>query len=111
MIVYNQQNDIAADQWNVWICAGGWGIYKNSSVESGSRDKYNVNETSDKQIVWNHLTRGYFLMIVYNQQNQIPADLWNVQICTVGCGIFENSSVESDIREKSDVNKTADQQI
>ena len=32
MIVYNQYNQIAADQCNVWICTGGWGIFENSSV-------------------------------------------------------------------------------
>ena len=57
MIVYNQQNHIEADQWNVWICAGGWGISENSIVESDSRDKSDVDETADPQIVWNHLTR------------------------------------------------------
>ena len=51
----------------------------------------------------------FFEMIVYNQENQVAADQWNVWICTGGWGIFENSSVESDIRDKSDVNKTADQ--
>ena len=50
-------------------------------------------------------------MIVYNQQNQIETDRWSVWICTVGWGIFENSTVESDNRENSDVNETADQQI
>ena len=60
MIVYNQQNQIAAYGWNVWICAGGWGFSENSSVESVSRDKSDVNETADQQIVWNHLTRGDF---------------------------------------------------
>ena len=48
LIVYNQQNQIAADRWNIWILAGGWGIYEDSSVESDSRDKSDVNETDDK---------------------------------------------------------------
>ena len=48
MIVYNQYNQIAADQWNVWICTGGWGIFENSSVYSDSRDESGVNETSDQ---------------------------------------------------------------
>ena len=61
MIVYNQQNQIAADQWNVWICTVGWGIFENSSVESDSRDKSDVNETYDQQIVWIHSIRVYFL--------------------------------------------------
>ena len=60
VIVYNQQNQIAADRWNVWICTVGWGIYENISVESDSRDKSDVNETVDKYIVWIHSTRGYF---------------------------------------------------
>ena len=60
MIVYNIQNQIAADQQNVWICTGGWDIFDNSSVESDRRDKYSVNEIADQQIVWNHSTRGYF---------------------------------------------------
>ena len=54
MIVYNQQNQIADDQWNVWIFTGGQGIFENSSVESDSRDKSDLNETADQQIVWNH---------------------------------------------------------
>ena len=60
IIVYNQQNNIAADQWNVWICAGGWGISKNSSVDSNSSDKSDVNETADQQIVWINLRRVFF---------------------------------------------------
>ena len=61
MIVYNQFNQIAADQWNIWICTGGWGIFENSCVESDSRDKSDLNETADKYILWNHSTRRYFL--------------------------------------------------
>ena len=60
MIVYNQYNQIAADLWNVWICTGGWGNYENSSVYSDSRDKSDVNETTDQYIVWNHLTMVVF---------------------------------------------------
>ena len=41
---------------------------------------------------------------VYNQQNQFAADRRNVLIYTVGCGILENGSVESDIMNWSDVN-------
>ena len=47
-------------------------------------------------------------MIVYNQQNQFAADRWNVEICTVGWGILENNSVESDSMDRSDLNETAD---
>ena len=47
-IVYNQYNQIAADQWNVWICTGGWGIFENSNVESDCGDKSGVNETDDQ---------------------------------------------------------------
>ena len=43
-------------------------------------------------------------MIVYNQYNLFADDRWNVGICTVGLGIFENSSVESDRMDRSDVN-------
>ena len=43
-------------------------------------------------------------MIVYNQQNPFAADRWNVLICTVGWGILENGSVESDRMNRSDVN-------
>ena len=46
-------------------------------------------------------------MIVYNQYNQIAADLWNIWICTGGWGIFENYSVESDRGDKSGVNEIA----
>ena len=46
MIAYNQYNHIAADQWNVWICTRGWGVFENSSVESDSRDKSDLNETA-----------------------------------------------------------------
>ena len=60
MIVLNLQNQIAADQWNVWICTGGWGMFEKSSVEFDCGDKSGVNEAADLQIVWNHLTRGDF---------------------------------------------------
>ena len=60
MIVYNQYNHIPTDRWNVWICTGGWCIFENSRVESDSRDKYDLNETADQYIVWNHSTRGDF---------------------------------------------------
>ena len=60
MIVYNQQNQIAADRWNVWIFAGGWDIFEDSSVESYIRDKSDLNETADQQIVCNQSTRGDF---------------------------------------------------
>ena len=43
-------------------------------------------------------------MMVYNQYNPFAADRWNVGICTVGWGIFENGSVESDSMDRSDVN-------
>ena len=48
MIVYNQWNQIAADQWNVWICTVGWGIFENINVESNSRDKSDLNGTADQ---------------------------------------------------------------
>ena len=54
MIVHNLQNQIAADQWNVWIYTGWRVISENISVESDSRDKSDLNETADQQIVWNH---------------------------------------------------------
>ena len=54
MIVYNQQNHIADDRWNLWLCTVGWGSFENSSVESDSRDKSDVNETDDQQILWIH---------------------------------------------------------
>ena len=60
MIFYNQYNQIAADQWNVWICTRGWGIFENSCVDSDSREKYGVNEIADQYIVCNHSKRGYF---------------------------------------------------
>ena len=47
MIVYNLQNQIAADQWNVWTCTGGWGVFESYSVESDRGDKSGVNETAD----------------------------------------------------------------
>ena len=43
-------------------------------------------------------------MIVYNKQNLFAANRWNVGIYTVGWGIFENGSIESDSMEISDVN-------
>ena len=43
-------------------------------------------------------------MIVYIQLNPLAADGWNVWICTVGLGIFENGSVESHSMNSSDVN-------
>ena len=48
MIVYNQYNHIAADHWNVWIFTGGWGFFENSSVESDSRYKSDLNKTADQ---------------------------------------------------------------
>ena len=60
MIVYNQQNQIAADKWNVWICTGGWDISENISVESDIRYKSDLNETADQYIVWNYSSRGDF---------------------------------------------------
>ena len=53
-ILKNIYSQISADQSNVLICTGGWGIFENSSVESDSRDNYGVNETADQQLVWNH---------------------------------------------------------
>ena len=47
MIVYNQQNQIADDQWNVWTYTGGWVIFENYSVESDRGEKSGVNETVD----------------------------------------------------------------
>ena len=47
-------------------------------------------------------------MIVYNQYNMFAAVQWNVWICTVGWGIFENGNVESYSMESSDVNITTD---
>ena len=60
MIVYNQYKNIAGDRLNVWICTGGWGVSKNSIVDYDSRDKSDLNKISDKEIVWNHSTGGYF---------------------------------------------------
>ena len=48
-------------------------------------------------------------MIVYNLYIQIVADRWSVWICTRRWGIFENSSVESDSRDKYGVNEITDQ--
>ena len=47
MIVLNLQNQIAADQWNVWTCTGGWGVFESYSVEFDRGDKSGVNETAD----------------------------------------------------------------
>ena len=52
MIVYNLQNQIAADQWNVWICTGGWSLFENYSVDSDIWDQSGVNEIAYQQIVW-----------------------------------------------------------
>ena len=46
----------------------------------------------------------FFEMIVYNQYNQIADDRWNLWICTGGWRILEDSSIESDRRDKSDLN-------
>ena len=43
-------------------------------------------------------------MIVHNQQNLLADDGWNVLIFTMGWGIFDNGSVESDSMDRSDVN-------
>ena len=48
MIVYILYIQIVADRWNVWICTRRWGIFKNISVESDSRDNYGVNEITDQ---------------------------------------------------------------
>ena len=51
MMVYNQYNPFAADQWNVLICTVGlgcivgWGIFENGSVESDSMDRSDVNDS------------------------------------------------------------------
>ena len=45
MIVYNQYNPFAADRWNVGICKVGWDISKNSSVESDSMDRSDVDDS------------------------------------------------------------------
>ena len=45
---------------------------------------------------------------MYNQYNPLADDRYNVGIFTVGWGIFENGSVESDSMDRSDVNETAD---
>ena len=41
---------------------------------------------------------------MYNKYNPLAADRWYVVIFTVGWGIFENGSVESDSMNRSDVN-------
>ena len=45
MIVYNKYNPLSDDQWNVWICTVGWGILENSSVESDSMDRSDLNDS------------------------------------------------------------------
>ena len=45
MIVYNQQNPLAVDRWNVFIFTVGWGILENGSVESDSIDSSDVNDS------------------------------------------------------------------
>ena len=45
MIVYNQQNPFAADQWNVGIFTVEWGIFENGIVESDSMDRSGVNDS------------------------------------------------------------------
>ena len=45
MIAYNQYNPFAADQWNVWICTVGWGIFENVNVESDITDRSDVNDS------------------------------------------------------------------
>ena len=47
MIVYNKQNQIAADQYNVWTPQGGGLISEISSVQSYCKEKCAVNITSD----------------------------------------------------------------
>ena len=55
------------------------------------------------------LNKGrFFETIVYNQYNQVAAYLYNVCTTQGGGLIFENSSVESDCREKSAVNSSSD---
>ena len=48
MIMYNQYNSIASDQLNVCIFPGGSGVLENTSVESDSRDKSDLNEIADQ---------------------------------------------------------------
>ena len=50
MIVYNQQNQIAADKYNVWTPQRGGLIYEVSSVQSDCKDKSAVNSTADQYI-------------------------------------------------------------
>ena len=50
-------------------------------------------------------------MILYNQQNQISGDQYNVLTPQRGGVISEISTVQSDYKENSAVNSTADRQI
>ena len=50
MIVYNQYNQSAADQYNVWTPQMGGFISEISSEQSGCKDKYAVNSTADLQM-------------------------------------------------------------
>ena len=50
MIVYNQQNQISADQYNICTPQGGGLIYEISSIQSDCKEKYAVNSTADQQI-------------------------------------------------------------
>ena len=45
-------NPFVADGWNVWICTVGLVIFVNSSVESYSMDRSDVNDTADRLISW-----------------------------------------------------------
>ena len=63
-------NQIATELLTVGSCLEGCECFKNDSVESDCmvnsveydrRDKYDVNETADRYIVWNHSTRGFVL--------------------------------------------------
>ena len=55
MIVYNQQNQISDERYNVWTLQMGGLISENSSVESDCKDKSAVNSTADQHIEWTRL--------------------------------------------------------
>ena len=55
MIVYNQQNQILADQQNVWTPQRRGVIPENISAQSDCKEKSAVNSTADIQIEWTRL--------------------------------------------------------
>ena len=77
-------------------------------VDYNRRGKSGVNETADRFMIWNNSTRGGF----WNDSVKSILVYWRLSIECMDLprvGGVENYSVDSDCREKSDVDETSDQ--